>query len=223
MKKYILLVLLASAFFACNRDDIEAYESGRFLYIPDSLEMNSAFVSFKHHLGKDSYKVPFIVRMIGSVSTENLPYEIEVIDSLTTAAPEDYSWTAPVFGAGRNRDTLWLEIHNTAHLNTETVRLEVRLVENENFRIGYYDRLTAGVSFNNQMSQPLWWDENITNLFLGTYSEEKYLAFYACTGVSDLTDLPFWRLRQLTLEFRAYIEKHGLTEKNGEPMTVVAY
>lgn len=223
MKKYIVLALLAAVLFSCNKDDIEGYDAGRFLYISDSLEMDTAFVSFKHHLGSDSYKVPFEVRMIGSVSDRNLSYKIEVVDSLTSASAEDYRLPEPVFAAGRNRDTLWIEILNTPHLATETIKLTVRLVDNENFRVGYYNKLTASVLFNNQMSQPTWWNEDITNLFLGTYSEEKYLAFYACTGISDLTGLPFWRLRQLTLEFRKYIEEHDLREKNGEPMTVVAY
>lgn len=223
MKKYIVLALFASLFFACNKDDIEGYDAGRFLFIPDSLGMDTAFVSFKHHLGEDTYRVPFQVRMLGLASGEALNYAIEVVDSLTTATAEDYRLPDPVFAAGRNRDTFWIEIRNTPHLATETVKLVVRLVENENFGVGYYDRLTAAVTFNNQMSKPLWWDENITNLFLGTYSEEKYLAFYECTGLTDLTDLPYWRLRQLTLEFRKYIEEHHLTEKNGEPMTVVAY
>lgn len=224
MKKYILLGLLACVLFSCDKDDVEAYHAGRFLYIPDSLGMDTTFVSFKHHMGADTYKVPFEVRMIGTVGMQDLEYRIEIIDSLTTAIASDYRLlTTQSFGAAKWRDTLWVELVNTPHLTSETVRLTVKLVENEDFGLGYATRLTASVSFNNQMSKPLWWDDNITNLFLGKYSEEKYLAFYECTQISDLTDFPFWRLRQLTIEFREYIGKHDLKEKNGDPMTVVAY
>lgn len=224
MMKYILLGLLACSLFACQKDELEVYGEERFLFIPDSAGMDTAFVSFKHHLGQDNYLVPFEVRLIGAASETDMGYTVAVVDSLTTAAADDYVLPGEcVFRAGRWKDTLWIKIVNTPHLSTETVKLTVTLVANEQVGVGFGTRLTASVTYNNMMSKPSWWDEDMDNLFLGPYSEAKYLAFYACTGLSDLTGLAYWRLRQLTLEFRDYIEEHQLKEANGEDMTVAGY
>lgn len=224
MKNYIILGLLFYALFSCTKDDIPTYEGKRFLYIPDSLGMDTALVSFKHYFGENTIRVPFCVRLTGTQCEEDMTYRIEVVDSLTSALPEEYELPeSPVFSAGKWTDTLWISLKNTDRLQTETARLVIHLLANENFGVGFADRLTASLKFNNQMSRPAWWDKDITRNYLGAYSEEKFLAFYACTGISDLTGYEAWEKRQFVLEFREYIEERHLTEKDGSPMTVVAY
>lgn len=224
MKRYILLGILFCTLFACTEDNIPVYETDRFLYIADSAGIDTAQVSFKHYFGVNTLRIPFQVRLIGDIYEEDRSYRIEVVDSLTSALPGDYELPEPpLFRAGKWRDTLWVTIKNNDRLKTEMPRLMIRLVANENFGVGFADRLTASLRFSDQTSKPAWWDKDITRNFLGEYSEEKFLAFYACTGISDLTGYPAWQKRQLTLQFRDYIEKHHLTEKDGRPMTVVAY
>lgn len=223
--KYIVLICFCLALASCDKEGTGMYDAAqRFIYIPDSAGMDTAFVSFKHHPGVDTYRVPFEIRLIGEKAGQDLSYGLMVVDSLTTAAAAEYKLPEhPLFGSGKYRDTLWIELLKTERLQTQEVRLVVMLVPNENFEAGYSDRLTASVTFNDMMSQPLWWDDYITINFLGEYSEKKYMEFFTCTGVSDLTDMPAWKIRQLILEFREYIEKNKITEANGEPMVVVAY
>lgn len=224
MKRYILAVLFIGLMFACHYDEVEVYDAGRLIFISDSAGIDTTKTSFKHHLGEDSYSVPFHVHMIGEKSDTDLEYRLEVIDSLTTALPAEYELPQPaLLRKERFRDTLWIKLKKTDRLATETVRLVVQLAENQNFRLGYTDKLTASVTFNDQMSRPEWWNNDIIQNFLGAYSDEKYLAFYECTGLDDLKGYAAWEIRQFTLIFKKYIEDHNLTEKDGSPMTVVAY
>lgn len=223
--KYIGIVLLFFVLNACNKHDIETYDvDSRFLYIPNEEGIDTLFVSFAHHLGTDEYAVPFEVWMIGERCDRDLIYKVGVVDSLTTALPEDYALPERMFmPAGQLIDTLWVTLKKSEKLKTQTLKLMLKIEDNENFKVGYANALTAKITYNDQMSKPLWWDDDMTNNFLGTYSDKKYTEFFKCTGVSDLTEMPAWEKRKLVLEFREYIEKNNITEENGDPMTVVAY
>lgn len=83
------------------------------------------------------------------------------------------------------------------------------------------ESVTAKVTFSDNISKPEWWDDRITNHFLGEYSNAKYSYFIMSTGISDLSDLDFTELRKLALEFKSDLLLHPeWTEENGDPIIV---
>lgn len=125
-----------------------------------------------------------------------------------------------------------MHIHRTENLKAgNEVTLTIRLIPNENFGIAEYmgqsddtwttESVTAKVTFSDNISKPEWWDDRITNHFLGEYSNAKYSYFIMSTGISDLSDLDFTELRKLALEFKSDLLLHPeWTEENGDPIIV---
>ena len=56
---------------------------------------------------------------------------------MTTATEDQYTIKNPVFRKGRSSDSLSVVVHKTPALKDKSVHLTLRLVENENFGLGY--------------------------------------------------------------------------------------
>lgn len=236
MNKYIYsLILMLSILCSCQEEGVKDYDqSSHYLYIPTQDEANLAVFSFKHHLGMNDYEIQFPVKLAGQKLAEDKTFLVEVVndEKYTTALPQDYTLPKEqIFHAGVFEDVVKLTLHNTENLNNDKeLTLTIRLVPNENFGLADYmgeagfntwteESVTATVTFNNKISKPGWWDDRITNLFLGQYTDAKYSYFIMSTGVSDLTDLGFTEIRMLALHFKDDLLLHPeWTEPNGDPI-----
>lgn len=100
--------------------------------------------------------------------TEDLGYKVEVVDSLTTALPEDYEMPEGVFHSGKTLDTLRIRCKNVrAELKTQQVYVTFKIVANENFTPGLAGKHMVRVIFNNIESKPLWWNGDLENSYSG--------------------------------------------------------
>ena len=155
---------------------------------------------------------------------------MEVVSDETTANAEDFTVeNLQTFHAGVLEDNLKITLHKTAHLDNETVKVTVRLVPNETFGLAefvgvnaYTKAITASVSFDNKLSKPLWWDQDIVDNYLGEWTAAKYLYFIeSCDGeVLDLTDYDADEIRLLAMKFKEDISKYGWCEEDGQPLVV---
>lgn len=238
IKKYIgsicmLILLLAS----CSQDDLMKYDlSTHSLYIPigdKTARIDTAFFSFKHHLNVDEYKVRFLVKLNGPLLEEDKTFKVEVLEEKTTALPEDYTLaTEQTFHAGVWEDSIYITLHRTPHLATDLVRLTIRLVPNDHFDVAPYigdtnfntisrETITASISFCDMISKPEWWDERITNFYLGEYSDNKYRYFIISSGVTDLTGYSSTEIREMLIKFKDDISDNNWTESDGSLITIV--
>lgn len=238
-KNIYLLIFPLLAFCACQKEELTEYnQSLRYLYIPTVKEANLKSFSFQHHLGEVDYEIQFPVKLAGQKLSEDKTFVLEVVEGeeFTTALPGDYTLPREqVFHAGVFEDVIKLTLHKTDNLkNDREVTLTMRLVPNETFALGEYmgdsggiatttkESITATITFNDKISQPDWWNDRITKLFLGVYSDNKYSYFIMSTGVSDLTGLDFTKIRELALHFKNDLPNHpDWKEANGEPIIVV--
>ena len=69
------------------------------------------------------------------------------------------------------------------------------------------------IIFNNIISKPLWWTNDVTKLYLGTYSRKKYEEFVKCTNISDFGKLSTAEKRQYALTFKYYIAVNNVMDK----------
>ena len=61
-------------------------------------------------------------------------------------------------------------VHKTPALKDKSVHLTLRLVENENFGLGYMGYTDVRIRFNDMPTQPTWWTKEVELAFLGPYS-----------------------------------------------------
>ena len=114
MRKHIIYIcLILAGICACNTDEVEVYSSARYLFFPDSSKgLDSVKFSFYHYPGATTHEVSFYVALTGLPLTEDLGYKVEVVDSLTTALPEDYEMPEGVFHSCKKLDTLRIRCKN---------------------------------------------------------------------------------------------------------------
>lgn len=237
MKTRILLwSLLAWALCSCNQRGVEEYDTAtRYLYIPQLDDakvhrIDTTYVTFKHHPNAQEIEVAFKVKLAGLALEEDRAYNIEVLEKdasgqlLTTAAPEEYRLeTQQLFHKEALEDELKITLVKSDRLANTTVKLTLRLLPNETFGIGeyagYYPTLNsaiASVTFDDKVSKPTWWDDNVATNFLGKWTETKYLYFIeSCGDVLDLSGYEDYQIYDLAVKFKNDIAKNNWLDEDG--------
>lgn len=222
MKKYILLALLPLCLCACSEDGIKPYNGGQYLYFNQFKDNEEEVinVSFNNYPANDEVVVKIGLALIGKPFEKDTPYKLVVVNEevkdgeTPNALPENYRLPeSPVFKAGVSEDVLEVTLVKTDNLK-EDVRLCLRLESNEYFTgsMPRFDQIE--IVFNNVVSKPLWWNNEVTKLFLGTYSRKKYVEFAAFSGVSDFGALSTAEKRQVSLDFKYYVAANNIMDKN---------
>ena len=91
------------------------------------------------------------------------------------------------------------------------VNEEVKEGETPNSMPGF-DQIS--IVFNNVLSKPMWWNSEVTKLFLGTYSRKKYVEFVTFSGISNFGALSTAEKRQASLEFKYYVAENNIMDKD---------
>lgn len=237
MKRNIInhLVILSLSLFSlfhfggCKQEDTLTYDEKPALYFPledkeaKKKGIDSAHVSFFHFSGHSELLIPFRVAIIGTLESD-LEYRVEVIDTMTTAITGEYELPERlIFRAGRQFDTLYVKVLKTDRLSTTDVKVAFRIVENENFRKGYFNMQTVKLRFDNIVSKPGWWDKTIEKVYFGKFSAAKYEVFKTVANQLDIEGFEPWELRQLCLDMKEYIKENNITEADGSEMIIVGY
>lgn len=228
-KHTILSGLLAAALLspACGDSDIEAYtDKDKVWFTQKTSEgaiVSDILRSFSHYPGSETLDVTFQVNLIGAIVDHDRTYAVEIDEEQTTALASDYEIHPTVLPAGAIRTDLTITLKKSPRLETEEVKLALKLVPNETFDTGYSNSLSVCVTFNAITSKPDWWTEEIAKTYFGEYSKEKFEAFYAYSGRNEIEGLQPSELRRLLLGFKEYIREHNLTEADGSPITIPVY
>lgn len=210
---------------ACQRESLPFYAEEHHIYWSYSNAEKRIDYSFVYSRNADEDTLYLPVKYTGRLLDEDAGYGVEVVADSTTALSGEYELPSqPLFRGGRFRDTLQLRIHNTDRLKQTGVRLELRLVSNAVFQASLRDSSVIDIYYTNQISQPLWWNEEVVLYYLGSYSDEKLLEFvkiysgdYGALSGDD--KLYYARKFKYELERRA-ADHDPVYEKNGELMTV---
>ncbi|MEG0500416.1 MAG: DUF4843 domain-containing protein [Rikenellaceae bacterium] len=208
---------------SCKKIEAEVFNGKNALYFPNEEKKNSLNFSFSHYPGIDKVTAKFEMALIGNFLKEDKEYKIKVVDSLTTADKSEYKLLTSKFKAGSEKDTLMIELTNTPRLETQEVKVVFAIEENENFNIGYFNKLTVEVTFNAIQSQPAWWNDDIIDTYLGDFSIEKLSTFITATGLTTLEGMESWEMRKQCLIVKDYIAKENITEKDGSPMVIPCF
>ena len=213
------------AIAGCREQETPTFTAKSMLYIQqedfadgESIDLAHLTKSFASYAGASEMEVSFKVNLIGHVTGYDRPFEVAVVEEETTAEENEYEIETPVLRAGEITTDLKIKLFKTPRMDEEKVTLTILLLAGKHFNLGYEDKLTAQVIYDNTPLKPEWWTEFIALCYLGEYTPAKYNAFYNYCGLTDISDLEPSELRELVLGFKEYIEENGITEEDGSPM-----
>ena len=229
MKRIIFIFTLLSVLMSlpsCQEDSIDVFGDQNYIHYKQESKKPYRF-SFATVPGVEEYEFKIPVSLIGKTLTSDKTYRIEVVtsgsDVVTTATSATYTLPEnPVFRSGMIEDTLKITLRDNPELAQEKV-LVLTVADNDNFLVGPVKNQLAVLYVSNYFVQPEWWDDDMTNVFLGTYSDIKYREFIVATGKSDLTGMSvaqvqayvitfIYHLRELDEQGQTLYEADGVTK-----------
>ncbi len=217
MKRTILLFLLAAlSFSSCNEKMIPEFGYDRYIYMDgDEQTFSFSFISTT----EDTYRLAIPLTFAGRPLTEDLTYAVSVDPSSTLIAGTEYEFPDLIFRKGYLKDTLYLTLHRTERMSENTFTLKFDLASNENFQATQTGKLTAEVSVSDILSQPLWWNQQVIDNYLGEYSDKKYELFVQHGYAGDFGALEADMKYYYAMKFKMYLESNPQYD-NGELITV---
>lgn len=224
--RHIFTILAAVVLFTnCAKEEIGTYNtltSDRYI----SFASTKNTVAFSRYPGQTTVEYPVIVNASG-YSESDMEYKVSVVADSTTAAAADYSIpTSFTLPAKCVADTFYVQLNYSDKLDTEEMRLTLKVESNEFFKEGDVSYRMIDILFHNFLVQPTWWTSTVTTRYMGTFSELKYKYFLQVTK-ADLTDADNSTIRHYALVFKTWLAEQAaagntITEANGTPMTVPA-
>jgi hypothetical protein len=203
MKKYILLVILAAVFNACEYETLPVYSGENqvyFNYADDLYDANTPVIdSLLVHFGYDivpkaDTTITVAIKIMGSIADYDRPVDFIIIDSLTTAVVgQDIELLKDKSFITANKVTgkIAVKLKNTENLNDTVLRVAFLLVENQHFKADYDQTRYASINnkgniasnryrilFDNSSDMPNLWAHATYavrfNTFFGPYSTKKF-------------------------------------------------
>lgn len=196
MKNIIILLSLSLAIIcglsSCDDNNDFVYKSLDNIYFnfADTASSKISYTfAYTPGLTKDTVFIP--VKISGKRVSFSRRFQIEVVDSSTTAKPDiHYQPFAAEYEMPTDSGTVNVPviIYNIDPLlDDSTVVLNFTLKATSDFQINYPDQITGRISFSNRLEQPLWWIYWMGQL--GLYSRVKHQLFLISSGTTILPDM----------------------------------
>lgn len=168
--------LFAIALFAsCSDDDFFYQDTPRVRLVGDrnwTLGTDSLELSFLTVTG-DEASINVDACIMGNVADHDRTVGIAVDEALTTAPADLYSVPSTVtIPAGENKATFQVTLRKSAALQSQTVRLYIKVAPTADFQVGVNEDNHLLLKWNDILSKPLYWDD--ISQYFGEYSETKY-------------------------------------------------
>lgn len=233
INKYINALFISLGLFcvlqltSCKVDDIETYRSkDNALWFDywgdwdDELEsyirLDTTEISATFFPGEESYTHYFKINLIGSMLSEPKAYKMVLVDSLSDKEALKYIKVSenPLFGAGVVADSLEVKFQFTDIPKGFRGRVVYEMVASDFFRMGFkgYNRIRVWV--NNNISRPLWWRAEITDVYLGEFSPKKFEEFVRHTGKTTLEGIDSFNRRKICLDFKKHVLINGIMDED---------
>lgn len=211
MKRILSTISVCLTFFAliaCNEDQIDTFGDQNYIHFKQESKKVYRF-SFATVPGVTEYEYKIPMTLIGKALSEDKEYGIEVVtegaEILTTATSASYKLPESiVFKKDVYEDTLKIVLTDNAELAQEKC-LVLKVVDNDNFKVGPVKYQTAVLYLSNYLVQPDWWDDEMTSIFLGEYSDIKYQQFIIATGITDMSQMTSLQVTAYVSTFVYYL------------------
>lgn len=225
LRNYLIIFTALVLAQSCKRDDIMLYDGDNYVQFKKSFEDSSLF-SFLALPSTNESVTPVVLELVGKPEDRDRNYKITVVKDASTATTAHYALPATfTLKANKIVDTCWITVKKTPDIAIKPVRLVLAIESTGDLKYGQVEYSVAIINISNAVAKPDWWDFNVTNNFLGDYSDKKFTLFIQVTGRSDIDPTNTTEVRNYTLLFKNYLLREkdaGRTvyEANGSEMTV---
>lgn len=224
--KYFIVILFLLWLYSCREKDFIIYDSENYIQFISALK-DSTTVSFTFYPRKDELLWPLPVEMSGAPIKEDLKYNVVIDKERTTAIEGKHFELLPEMSIQANNvvDTCWLKLNRTPDMKNHEFRIVLRLSDTKQLLRGQINYTIAVIRVNDKITRPDWWDGDITQYYLGKYSDKKFSLFIEVTGKADLTESSDSEKRVYSLQLKYWLQaqkEQGNTiwEDDGTEMTV---
>ena len=224
---YLLLtpVLLTTA-ISCSSDEDFYYQDeprvrlvGEKMWAAGSDSVTFSFVAYPAYTVQ---KVIYVdAQIMGETANRDRTVNLMVDQTLTTASASQYTAPASVtVPAGQAKGSFPVVLKRDASLETKTVRLCLKVVENADFKPGVNEENHITFIWTDVLSKPNNWDS--LEPFFGAYSNVKYRFMLSNMNTSDgelSTDAMTWaKLTSLKIRFQNALNEYNAGHP-GSPLT----
>ena len=220
MKKTIAILAAAASLFAtaCDKSEILAPTDQRHIYISYPEEGNQVFNFSFVSTPEESARIAVPIKFAGRPLTEDLAYAVKVYPGNKDTAleeGEEYEFPELIFHQKNGfEETIYITVHKTARMETGTYNLKFSLVSNENFFATRTGSLEAELRITAQISQPSWWSQTVSDIYLGPYGDEKFKLFAQNIFNGDFGTLDDDEKRYYALKFKYWLEENPHYDNN---------
>lgn len=215
-------VLILAAFSAlllsgCRKDEIDLFGEERYIYFNSIEGSHEYHYNFIYSSGKDEVTLDLPIGYSGRLYTEDKPYSVSVDEENTTAGTDEYAIPEnPVFKGNMYSDVLTLTLKNSARLETSEQKISLKLVTNGSFIAAVRDSLVMDIYITDMISQPAWWTDEVTEAYLGRYSDTKLQLFIDNVYAGDYGELSEDEKLYYARKFKYWLEENPQTDEYGQ-------
>lgn len=230
MKKYIFLLLGVVTMSSCSQQEPLAYEDNPALYFGGDDINYSFFYAESASSQKDVYVT---IHAMGNPSNTDRAFSLEQTNTKATdAAQADVHYLSlssvemkkrMVMPAGKNEMKLAITLLKDASLDLKTVKLTLKVADNDNFKVGVMEKDTTNILFSSQAIKPTNWDDWYY-AFGASWGSVKMRFIIDNTGITNFDTVPTdtyylvylnEKLKQKLYEYNAAHPSAPLAEADG--------
>ncbi|WP_140939005.1 DUF4843 domain-containing protein [Sphingobacterium lumbrici] len=198
MKTFTYLVFIAGIMLlnACKEKDIDTYQQESRIYfrIPGefnpSLSSDSLIYSFPFNpTVTDHDTIWFEACIMGNAEPRDREFDFRIDTEGTTAQENiDFKIVNTVVPAGAFKAKVPIVIYKTAELKNSSVRLQLSVVENQNFKAGYNNYTQAVFVWGDKFMKPANWDSSNYSSAFGSFSQVRVQFILDACNITKLPD-----------------------------------
>lgn len=198
MKTFTYLIFIVSMLLlnACKEKDIDTYEQDSRIYfrIPGEFNANlssdSLVYSFPFHpTVTDRDTIWFEACIMGNAVPKDREFALRIDPQGTTAKENiDFKIVSKVVPAGAFKAKVPIVIYKTAALKNSSVRLQLSVVGNDDFKVGYNRYAKAVFVWGDKFIKPANWDSSNYAAAFGSFSQVRVQFILDACNITQLPD-----------------------------------
>lgn len=219
IKIYGLLLCFTVTLSACAEKDIPGYENDPRLYfqIPGSGSIalrDSVMYSFPAHPNVgDHDTLWFNARIMGNAAPSDREIGIKINAAATTAVEGlNFKFESKILPANAFFVRIPIVVYK-AGLKDKSVRLEIEVAENQNFKVGFERYKKAVFIWGDKFLKPDIWDKSNYISAFGTFTETRYAFILKACNITELPD----PMNLVMLAYYNAIAREALIKYNSTP------
>lgn len=185
--RYIFCLLSLCFLAACSRTDENFFHDEASIYFAGDQDIDFTFTKYRGN--EATLLIPLEIG--GYKTAQPRTVGIEVVSDSTTAVAGLHYEALPAkvtLPADSFMYHLPVKLFNTdPKLKTEKVRLFLRLVPNENFQSGIFDKQEVSIEISDILVKPAIWDA-VYSRFFGVYSQTKHRKILEICNIAEIPD-----------------------------------